>query len=117
MQIKIVSFFSMEKEGGKVVGNGVLNVGRALNKYTKTEALKMIDQRSNLCQRHIPMMRLIQRRTAYRTRYNFITRVSTISDNKTSPLTKNWLYIKSIFIYLYFYGGSKITTQEKLMIS
>ena len=28
--------------------------GRALNKDSKTEALKMIGQRSNLCQRHSP---------------------------------------------------------------
>ena len=28
--------------------------GRSLNKYSKTEALKMIGQRSNLCQCHSP---------------------------------------------------------------
>ena len=54
MKIKIVCWFSMGKGGyGGGQCSGVLG-GQALNKNTKTEALKMIGQRSNLCQCHSP---------------------------------------------------------------
>ena len=53
MQIKIVYWFSIVKGGDTVVVNEVVVLGgRALNKDAKTEALKMIGQLSNLCQRH-----------------------------------------------------------------
>ena len=55
MKIKIVFFFSMEKGGGKVMGNGVVVLGyEHLIRIPKTEAFKMIGQRSNLCQLHSP---------------------------------------------------------------
>ena len=45
----------MGKGGYTVVGKGVVVLGgRAPNKDDETEALKMIGQRSNLCQRHSP---------------------------------------------------------------
>ena len=47
--------FNGEGGGGKVVVNGVVVLGgRALNKDAETEALKMIGQRSNLCQHYSP---------------------------------------------------------------
>ena len=54
MQIKIVCWFLLGKGGDKVLGNGVIFGVQAPNKYSKTEALNIIGQRSNLCQRHIP---------------------------------------------------------------
>ena len=41
----------MRKEGDKVVGNGVVVL---VNKDSKTEALKIIGQQSNLCQHGCP---------------------------------------------------------------
>ena len=54
MQIKIVCWFLMGWGGYGVGQWGGGAGGKSPNKDAKTEALKMIGQRSYLCQHHIP---------------------------------------------------------------
>ena len=80
----------MGKEGDKVVGNGVVVSGgehlirmpklRRLIWYVNDPIYVNITSQGRV---------LIQIWTEYRTRQDFVTRVSEISDNKLTSLTKN----------------------------